>query len=248
MKKELYTFTPEGQPHRTVIRRYTELDFDGLIKIQAECFPPPFPPELWWNKEQLSNHVSLFPEGALCVEVDGELAGSMTGLVVAYDADHPQHTWAEITNEGYIRNHNPQGNSLYVVDISVSPRYRKLGLGKWMMQTMYEVVVQLGLERLLGGGRMSGYYKWAEQYTPLQYLEEVLAGRLKDPVITFLLRSGRTPVAVLDGYLEDEESLNHAVLMEWRNPFKCADMDMGAADKDPAFNKGGRCRKNVNRE
>ncbi len=219
MIKELYTFTPEGQPHRTVIRRYTERDFDGLIRIQAECFPPPFPSELWWNKEQLANHVSLFPEGALCVEVEGELAGSMTGLVVAYDAGHPQHTWAEITDEGYIRAHNPQGNSLYVVDISVSPRYRKLGLGKWMMQTMYEVVVQLGLERLLGGGRMSGYYKWAERFTPQQYLEEVLAGRLKDPVITFLLRCGRTPVAVLDNYLEDEESLNHAVLMEWRNPF-----------------------------
>ncbi len=223
MKKELYTFTPEGQPHRTVIRRYTERDFEGLIKIQAECFPPPFPSELWWNKEQLANHVSLFPEGALCVEVEGELAGSMTGLVVAYDADHPQHTWAEITDEGYIRNHNPQGNSLYVVDISVSPRYRKLGLGKWMMQTMYEVVVQLGLERLLGGGRMSGYYAQADRFTPQQYLEEVLAGRLKDPVITFLLRCGRTPVAVLDNYLEDEESLNHAVLMEWRNPFRNAE-------------------------
>lgn len=219
MIKELYTFTPEGQPHRTVIRRYTERDFDGLIGIQAECFPPPFPSELWWNKEQLANHVSLFPEGALCVEVEGELAGSMTGLVVAYDEGHPQHTWAEITDEGYIRTHNPQGNSLYVVDISVSPRYRKLGLGKWMMQTMYEVVVQLGLERLLGGGRMSGYYKWADRLTPQQYLEEVLAGRLKDPVITFLLRCGRSPVAVLDNYLEDEESLNHAVLMEWRNPF-----------------------------
>lgn len=219
MKKELYTFTPEGYPHRTVIRQYKEADFDGLIRIQAECFPPPFPSELWWNKEQLANHVALFPQGALCVEVEGALAGSMTGLVVDYDPGRPQHTWEEITDGGCIRTHNPRGNSLYVVDISVSPRYRKLGLGKWMMQTMYEVVVQLGLERLLGGGRMSGYCKWADRFSPQQYLEEVLAGRLADPVITFLLRCGRTPVAVLDDYLEDEESLNHAVLMEWRNPF-----------------------------
>jgi hypothetical protein len=42
---------------------------------------------------------------------------------------------------------------------------------------------------------------------------------MKDPVITFLLRCGRTPVGVVAGYLEDEESLNHALLMEWRNPF-----------------------------
>lgn len=219
LHKELYTFDPAGHPHRTFVRQYTEADFDGLIRIQSECFPPPFPQELWWNREQLESHVSRFPAGALCVEVEGELAGSMTGLIVAYDPAHPRHTWAEITGEGYIRNHDSQGNSLYVVDISVAPRFRKLGLGKWMMQTMYELVVQLGLERLLGGGRMSGYRQWSDRFNAEEYLAEVLAGRLKDPVITFLLRCGRTPVAVLEDYLEDEESLNHAVLMEWRNPF-----------------------------
>lgn len=219
LRKELYTFDKEGVPHRTVIRNYTAADFDELIRIQSECFPPPFPPELWWSREQLENHVQLFPEGALCVEVEGRLAGSMTGLVVALDPAHPQHTWAEITDEGYIRNHNPGGDTLYIVDISVSPMYRKLGLGKWMMQTMYELVVQLGLKRLAGGGRMSGYHREVERLTPEGYLEEVLSGRLKDPVITFLLRCGRTPVSVLRDYLDDEESCNHAVLMEWRNPF-----------------------------
>ncbi|MNT81926.1 hypothetical protein D3C72_2215820 [compost metagenome] len=66
---------------------------------------------------------------------------------------------------------------------------------------------------------MSEYRQWSDRFSAEEYLAEVLAGRLKDPVITFLLRCGRTPVAVLADYLEDEESLNHAVLMEWRNPF-----------------------------
>jgi hypothetical protein len=34
-----------------------------------------------------------------------------------------------------------------------------------------------------------------------------------------MLRSGRTPVGVVENYLEDEESRNYAALMEWRNPF-----------------------------
>jgi ribosomal protein S18 acetylase RimI-like enzyme len=219
LTKSLYTFDKEGVPHRTVIRNYGMDDFEELVRIQSECFPPPFPEELWWNGEQLANHVRLFPQGALCVEVEGRLAGSMTGLIVSFDPEHPFHSWAEITDEGYIRNHNPLGDSLYIVDISVSPAYRKLGLGKWMMQTMYELVVQLGLKRLLGGGRMSGYHKEADRLSPEEYLEEVLSGRLKDPVITFLLRCGRTPVAVIRNYLEDEESLHNAALMEWRNPF-----------------------------
>lgn len=219
-RKRLFAVDSSGKPRDCVIRRYGKDDFGELIRIQAECFPPPFPEELWWNEEQLGCHTALFPEGALCVEVEGRLAGSMTALIVDYDPQHGDHTWADITDNGYIRNHNPQGNTLYVVDISVSPAYRKLGLGKWLMQSMYELVVQLKLTRLLGGGRMSGYHRVADRLTPEAYLAEVIAGRLQDPVITFMLRCGRTPVKVVRGYLNDEESRDCAALMEWRNPFQ----------------------------
>jgi ribosomal protein S18 acetylase RimI-like enzyme len=218
-KKNFYVFNGD-RPALATIRRYREEDFPELIRVQAECFPPPFPSELWWNEEQLGNHVRLFPEGALCIEVDGTIAGSITGLMVHFDPSHPYHSWAEITDNGYIRNHQDDGNTLYIVDISVRPSYRKWGLGKQMMQAMYELVVHKGLDRLLGGGRMPGYHKHAERLTPEQYLQEVLAGQLQDPVITFLLRCGRTPLKVVPNYLEDEESRNHAVLMEWKNPFK----------------------------
>ena len=216
--KEMFVFD-QGRPVPAVIRNYEEKDFPGIIRIQQESFPPPFPSELWWNTEQLYNHVNIFPEGALCIEVGGEISGSMTGLLVDFDPKHPEHSWAEITDEGYIRNHNPNGNTLYVVDISVRPSYRQLGLGKWLMHSMYEIVVHKGLERLLGGGRMPGYHQYAHQLSAQQYLEAVVKGELKDPVLTFLLRCGRTPVTVVANYLEDEESCNYGTLMEWKNPF-----------------------------
>jgi hypothetical protein len=106
------------------------------------------------------------------------------------------------------------------VDICVSPEYRKLGLGKWLMQSMYETVVHLDCDRLLGGGRMPGYHAVANQYTPEEYVERVTKGDLYDPVITFMLLCGRLPVGIVPGYLEDEQSAHYAVLMEWRNPFK----------------------------
>jgi len=67
---------------------------------------------------------------------------------------------------------------------------------------------------------MPGYKRYRKELSPEEYLEQVLAGHVKDPVITFLLRCGRTPVTILPQYLEDEDSMNHAVLMEWKNPFK----------------------------
>jgi ribosomal protein S18 acetylase RimI-like enzyme len=217
-RKEFFVFD-QDKSVPVVIRNYEEKDFPGLIRIQKESFPPPFPSELWWNTEQLKNHVTLFPQGALCIEINGEIAGSMTGLLVDFDPNHTEHTWEEITDNGYIRNHNPNANTLYVVDIGVLPSYRKLGLGKWMMFAMYDVVVHLRLKRLLGGGRMPGYHKKANDMTPEQYLDAVVKGELKDPVITFLLRCGRTPIQVVANYLEDDESCNYGTLMEWKSPF-----------------------------
>lgn len=209
-----------GKTASAVIRNYEKQDFESLIQIQAECFPPPFPADLWWSKQQLESHLTHFPEGALCIEIDGELAGSLTGLIVKYDPVNPYHTWGEITDNGYIRNHDYKGDTLYVVDISIKPKHRKLGLGKMLMEAMYHVVVKLNLDRLLGGGRMPGYKYFADILTPEEYIADVVSGNLKDPVISFLLRCGRKPILICKNYLDDEESLNYGVLMEWKNPFK----------------------------
>lgn len=217
--QQFYVFD-DTRPVPVVIRSYTPEDFDELIVIQSETFPPPYPPEQWWNKEQLMQHVTLFPEGALCVEVDGILAGSITSLIVDYDPMEPAHSWSEATDNGYIRTHKPDGNTLYIADICVRPRFRKLGLGKWLIQSLYHVTVEQGLDRLLGGGRMPGYHRHAHEMAAADYLDAVVRGDLKDPVITFLLRCGRTPVGVAADYLEDEESCNYGALMEWKNPFR----------------------------
>ncbi|TWT05218.1 GNAT family N-acetyltransferase [Planococcus sp. CPCC 101016] len=216
--KKQYVFDGR-KPVNVEIRHYNQFDFPELIAIQKESFPPPFPPELWWNDEQLENHVKLYPQGALCIEVEGELAGSMTALLTDFDPVHPEHKWQEITDDGYIRNHKPQGATLYIVDICIRPKYRSLKLGQLLMQSMYERVVQDGLERLLGGGRMPGYHRFSDKLSAEEYADQVIAGEIKDPVISFLLRCGRTPVAVVPNYVEDEESRNYALLMEWKNPF-----------------------------
>lgn len=123
--KELYVFNQQ-KPVKAIIRNYTENDFDALIEIQKSSFPPPFPSELWWNQQQLVNHVTLFPEGTICVEIEGEVCGSMTGLMTQYQPGDPHQTWEEATASGYITNHDPHGNTLYVVDICIKPTILKL--------------------------------------------------------------------------------------------------------------------------
>ncbi|OXM16439.1 GNAT family N-acetyltransferase [Paenibacillus herberti] len=217
MEKTLFVLH-DGKPVETRIRCYTLEDAEALIAVQRLSFPPPYPQELLWNRKQLAQHVSRFPEGALCAEIDGTIIGSMTGMRTrSTDANHL--SWAEMTADGYINTHDPDGDTLYAVDICVVPEYRKTGIGKWLMQSMYETVVQLRIKRLLGGGRLPGYHLHASELSAEAYVDAVLRGELRDPVLTFLLRCGRTPAGVAANYLDDEESCGYAAMMEWRNPF-----------------------------
>lgn len=216
--KEQYVFKGD-KVYKAILRNYREKDFEAMIAIQRECFPPPFPDELLWNQEQLSSHLAYYPEGALCIEIDGELAGSLTGMLVNIDDSDLAHTWAEVTDRGYITTHEPDGTSFYIVDIGIKPAFRKMELGKLLLQAAYERVIEDRLHRVIGGGRLPGFKQYAAEMTAEQYTDKVLAGELKDPVITFLMRSGRMPLALLENYLEDEDSANYGLLMEWKNPF-----------------------------
>lgn len=216
--KEQYVFKGE-QITKAIIRNYREADFDALINIQRECFPPPFPDELLWNRKQLASHLAHYPEGALCIEIDGKLAGSLTGMLIDLDGEASSHNWEQVTDSGYITTHQPDGNTFYIVDIGIRPAFRKMELGKLLLQSAYERVIEDRLERVMGGGRMPGYNRVSKEMTAEQYAEKVLSGELKDPVITFLMRSGRTPVELVKDYLDDEDSGNYALLMEWKNPF-----------------------------
>lgn len=218
-RKQFYTYDG-ARPVPTVIRRYREEDFEDIIGIQRESFPPPVPEEHWWNKDQLHHHVTIFPEGALCVEVEGVVAGSMTGLRVDVDPNPPDHTWEGMTDRGYIRNHKADGNTLYIVDLCVRPAFRRHRLGYWLIQSMYELAVALSVPRVMGGGRMPGYRAYSDKMSAEQYLAKVRSGELMDPVITFMLHSGRTPLRVLANYLQsDHDSCYFAALTEWKNPF-----------------------------
>lgn len=202
------------------VRNYTEADIDQLIDIQHECFPPPYPVEQLWNREQLFNHIHIFPKGAMCVECDGKLVGSSTCLIVKWYPNSLAHTWAEITDNGYIRTHDPEGNTLYGVDIAVRPAWRKKGVAKLMYQARFALVKELNLDRFIAAGRMPGYFSYRDQLSPEEYAEQVIAKKIDDPVLSPQLRSGLIPLQVVHNYLLDEESGNCALLLEWRNPWK----------------------------
>lgn len=82
------------------------------------------------------------------------------------------------------------------------------------MNTMYELTVDKRLRRLLGGGRIPFYHKYAHEISAVRYVEDVMDAGKKGTVLSFLPHCGRSPIRVVGNYLEDKESLNFGVLMK----------------------------------
>lgn len=200
------------------IRPYIEADIPALQAVQQECFPPPYPAEQLWSRAQLLSQIATFPAGALCAVAGDQIVGSCTNLIIRFDPDHPEHTWTEVADDGFIRTHDPQGDSLYGIDIAVRPSFRGQGVARLMYQARFDLVRRLGLARFLTAGRLAGYHLHASSMGVEEYAQRVAAGELTDPVITPQMRAGLQPITVIHDYIPDEESANCALMLQWPNP------------------------------
>jgi hypothetical protein len=81
-----------------------------------------------------------------------------------------------------------------------------------------ELLMELNLRRMIGGGRLFNYIEYADRMSPSEYVGKVMKRVLKDPVLTFELNIGFRFVKILTNYLDDVRSLNYAGFIEWLNP------------------------------
>ena len=105
-----------------------------------------------------------------------------------------------------------------MADISTHPKHRHEGIGGMLIHEWKELVTKLNLRRMIGGGRLFNYVEHADKMSPYEYVEKVMKGELKNPVLTFELDIGFRLVKILTNYLDDVRSLNYASFIEWLNP------------------------------
>lgn len=199
---------------KIIIRNIVRADFENIIELQNVCFPNMLP----WKIEQLESHIRIFPEGQICVEYDGIIIGSCSSLIVNFDEYLEQHTYAEITDKGYIRTHNPLGGNLYGMEVMVHPDYRRMKIGRRLYEARKRLAEELNLKSIIVGGRIPLYHKYSDKMSPRAYAEEVLQQNIYDPVLTFQMMNGFTLKRIITNYLpDDQESMTYATLLEWNN-------------------------------
>lgn len=199
---------------KIIVRNIRYEDIDDIIQLSKICFPNMEA----WTRQHLISHIEVFPEGQFCVEVEGEIIGTCSSLLINFDEYDDQHTWDEITDEGYITNHDPEGYNLYGIEVAVHPDYRRMKIGRRLYEARKELAREFNLKSIIIGGRIPNFRKYSEDMTPREYVDAVMNHHIYDPVLTFQVMNGFTLKRINARYLTDDRaSMAYATLMEWNN-------------------------------
>ncbi|MFZ0475162.1 MAG: GNAT family N-acetyltransferase, partial [Halobacillus sp.] len=128
-----------------IVRHMQEKDIEQIFELQQVCFPNMEP----WKRDHLESHLKIFPEGQFVVEFDGQIIGSCSSLVVNFDEYDDRHTWDDITDKGYITNHDPDGYNLYGIEVMVHPGYRGMKIGRRLYEARKDLARELNLKSII---------------------------------------------------------------------------------------------------
>lgn len=188
-----------------------------------------------WAPAQLLAHIALFPEGQFVAVVpreDGseQVIGMASSLRLKWELAHLDRPWREITANGMFSTHDPEGMTLYGAEVMADPERRGEGVGTALYRARDHVVDQLGLKRIRAGARLRGYHKVAGVLSPESYVEQVVAGKRRDPTLSFQLRRGFEVIKVIGEYLRnDAESQGWAAVIDRLNPALATEKDREAS-------------------
>ena len=200
---------------RLVVRPLRMADLNDIAFLHRQAYPD-VPP---WTEANLRDHLERFPEGQMGVELDRRLVATSSSLILKHTELDAKHTFAEVCPGGNIPGHDPEGDTLYGIDITVDKRVRGMRLARRLYDARKELTQRLNLRGMVFGGRMPGYQRHAAKLSAEEYLAKVLRKELRDPVITAQRANGFMISGVLRDYWpQDKESRGNAVFMEWRNP------------------------------
>ncbi len=189
-------------------------DFDALIRMQKICFPS----MQTWSRENIENQLRIFPDGQIVIEIDGMLVATSSSLIIDSEDLDLDKNWDEICDNGNIGTHDPEGDTLYGMEIMVHPEYRGMKLATRLYEARKELARERNLMRIVIGGRLPGYRNYKDKLSINQYVDRVTSKAIFDPVLTPQLSNGFSLKKVIKEYLdEDKESGGFATYLEWAN-------------------------------
>ena len=170
---------------------------------------------------EIRGQLNNYPEGCFVAKLDGKLVGYCASIRLSEKLAFSDHSWDEITGNGFGSRHNAKGEWLYGYEMCVDPKVRGTRIGRRLYEERRALAERLDLTGIVFGGRMPNLRRhWRKVEGPQDYLDKVIDSKIHDPVLRFQLANGFEPQGILEKYLpEDKRSKAFAVRMVWRNPY-----------------------------
>jgi GNAT superfamily N-acetyltransferase len=174
-----------------------------------------------YSPGQILGQINNFPEGQFVAVFEDAIVGYCASSRIDEAVALAPHNWSTISGNGFGSRHDPTGDWLYGIEMAVDERQRGLRIGKRLYEARRALAERLELRGIVFGGRMPGFARARPKAkSPEEYLERVVEGQHRDPVIGFQLANGFTPIGILRDYLPfDKASGGYAAHMVWRNPY-----------------------------
>lgn len=202
-----------GESPMVIVRHLERADIPEVLKVQRKASALFLP----WTAGQLESHLRNFPEGQWAVEQAQQVVGVASSLRLELLPEEVPLDWCLTTGNGFFHTHMPTGNTLFVADVSIVPGADRVAVRRALDTAIMAVVHEWGLRRVLNACRLPGFAPHAQTLTPEDYLGQVLAGNLFDPVVRALADQGYRPACLLGDLQNQSRSKDSlAALMEWQ--------------------------------
>lgn len=212
-----------------------------MVQVEEEAWKDPAHRA---TASMFASRISTYRAGVFVAEFDGRIVGHAALQKVDPDHFDQGFTWERLTDSGFIaRSHNPLGQALYGVNLSVSPKAPPGTIG-FLMSRAKLLCITIGalgiyvspripslrrfLEKQPGGieGGRDDLIRAANDYVSMTH-----KGELRDPELRMYARGGAQIVRVLPDFFPDNDSLNFGALAYWENriqgPFLLGEEDEG---------------------
>src|SRR5450432_3231833 len=171
--------------------------------LQHKIFPTLAEEEIL-HANQYKKHLEIFPEGQFVAMDGNKVVGATTSMRYHFNLNHIEyHTFYEVMGGGWLTTHDPNGEWLYGIDVSVDPDYRKMGIARALYRARQHTVRYLGLKGQMTVGMLNGYSNLKDEMNIDEYYEKIKNHELFDPTVSVQEKVGYEIVGLMKDYLND---------------------------------------------
>ena len=208
----------DNQKSKIIVRNATLSDAPAIADLTHRAYHGSG--EDGYSEGCITGQINHFKKGQFVILVDDKVVAYCATFLISEKLALRPHNWAEITGNGYASRHNPRGSWLYGMEVVVDPECRGYRLGQRLYNERKKLCQSLGLKGIVFGGRLPSLIHRLKKFDSVDdYVAQVCAKKLRDPVLTFQLNNGFEVIGILKDYLPtDVQSLGYAAHLVWHNP------------------------------